>query len=159
MADLVSDGKIRVTWVPGAAGIANIAAPLVAELNAGLRLDTLMTPDGLTTTPSTADVDTSSLSSTFDTKAAGRRGFANSVKLKRQDSADTARATLVYRAVGFLVVRRDLDASTANAAGQKVEVYPSQCGEPTNSYGPNTVQAYEVPLMNTADPNTSATVA
>lgn len=159
MGDLISDGKIRVAWVPGTSGIANKAAPTVAELNAGLRLDSTMTPDGLTTTPSTAGVDTSSLSSTFDTKKAGRRGFENSVKLKRQDAADTARSTLVYQAEGFLVVRRDIDASTAWAAGQKVEVYPSQCGEPTPSYGPNTVQAYEVPLMNTSDPNTNATVA
>lgn len=156
MADLVSDGKIRVTWVTS---IANIAAPTVAELNAGLRLDTLMTPDGLQTNPSTDDVDTSSLSSTFNTQRAGRRGFDNALTMKRQDSGDTARSTLVYRANGFLVVRRDLDASTANATSQKVEVYPSECGEPAPAYGPNAVQAYTVPLKNTSEPNTNATVA
>lgn len=156
MADLVSDGKIRVTWVTA---ISNIAAPTVAELNAGLRLDTQMTPDGLQTTPSTDDVDTSSLSSTFNTTRAGRRGFDNAVTVKRQDTADTVRSTLVFRANGFLVVRRDLDANTAFAVSQKVEVYPSECGEPTPAYGPNTIQSYTVPMKNTIEPNTTATVA
>lgn len=159
MPDLVSDGKIRVMWVPGAAGIANIAAPTVAELNAGLRADTQMTPDGLTTNPATADVDTSSLSSTFDTKRSGRRGFTNMIKVKRQDSADTLLTTMVYRANGFLVVRRNIDAGTAFAAAQKVEVYPSECGEPTPGYGPNTIQTSEIPLLNHTEPNSNATVA
>jgi hypothetical protein len=156
MADLISDGMIRVTWVPT---IANIAAPTVAEINAGLRIDTTMTPDGLKVTPATADVDTSALSSTFNTAKAGRRTFDNSITLKKQDTGDTAATTLVYQAVGYLVVRRSVTAGTANTIGDKVEVFPSQCGEPQKAYGPNTVQAYEVPLKMTADPNTNATVA
>lgn len=159
MADLVSDGKIRVQWVPGATGIANIAAPTVAELNSGMRLDVQMTPDGLATPASTADVDTSALSSTFDTKRAGRRSFANTVKIKKQDAADTILNTLVYKANGFLVVRRNLDAGTAFAAGHNVEVYPSECGQPNPSYGPNTIQAVEIALLNHTEPNTAAVVA
>ena len=156
MSDLISDGRIRVTWMTACA---NIAAPTVAELDAGLRLDTVMTPDGLTVTPSTADVDTSSLSSTFDTKRAGRRGFSNSVKIKKQDAADTAFSTLVYGADGFLHVRRTLEVAVAHAAGQAGETYPSECGEKVQTYGPNTVQAFEVPLFNTSDPATSAVTA
>lgn len=156
MADLVSDGKIRVTWMPSCA---NIAAPTVAELNAGLRLDTVMTPDGLTVTASTGDVDTSSLSSTFDSKRAGRRSFVLAVKIKRQDAADTALTTLVYRATGFLAVRRTVDAATANAIGDKYEVYPGECGEGTRAYGPNSVQSIEIPVLNTADSNTAAVAA
>ena len=159
MPDLVSDGKIRVMWVPGAAGITNIAAPTVAELNAGLRMDTQMTPEGLTTPASTADVDTGSLSSTFDTKRSGRRSYANVVKIKRQDTADTLLTTMVYRANGFLVVRRNLDAGVAFAAAQKVEVYPSECAQANDAYGPNTIQTAELALMNHSEPNTNATVA
>lgn len=156
MADLISDGKIRVYWVTS---ISSLSGPTTTELDAGIRLDEDMTPDGLSITPSTADVDTSSLSSTFDTRKAGRRSFDISVKIKRQSSSDTTRTTLVYQAEGYLVVRRDVDASTAWTSAQKCEVYPAQCGEPTLSYGPNTVQAYEVPLKLTADPETAATVA
>lgn len=159
MPDLVTDGKLRVQWIPGATSIANISGPTVAELNSGLRLDLQMTPDGLTTPATTADVDTSSLSSTFDTRRAGRRAFANSVKIKKQDAADTILATLVYKANGFLVVRRNVDAGVAFAAGQKTEVYPSECGEPNPSYGPNTIQAVEIGLMNHTEPTTNATVA
>lgn len=159
MADLISDGKLRVYWVAGATSISNIAAPTAVELTAGIRLDTNMTPDGLSIGAKTDDVDTSSLSSTFDTKRAGRRGYDNSVKVKAQDSADTIRTTMVYRANGFLAVRRNLDAGTAWAAAQKVEIYPSECGEPTPGYGPNSIQTFEVPLLNHTEPNTVAVVA
>jgi len=154
--DLVSDGKIRVTWAPS---VANINAPTVAELNAGLRLDTVMTPDGLQISAKTADVDTSSLSSTFDTSRAGRRGFDVSVKFKRQDAADTALSTLVFRAVGFLVVRRTVDAGTANTVGDKCEVYPGECKEGVRGYGANAVQTVETPIGVTSDPAVAAVVA
>ena len=157
MADLISDGKIRVAWVPT---VANIAAPTAVELNAGLLLAGVMTPDGLKTDSTTAEVDNSSLISTFDTRRAGRRGFSNSVKIKRQDSADTALTTLVYRATGFLVVRRGpTDATVAWTVGDKVEVFPSECGDRMPSYGPNSIQAFEVPMFNTSQPNVDAIVA
>jgi hypothetical protein len=156
MSDLVSDGKIRLIWAPACA---NIHAPTVAEANAGLRLDTVCTPDGLQTTPKTADVDTSALSSTYDTSRAGRRGFDNSIKFKRQDSADTALTTLVFRATGFLFIRRTLDAGTAPAIGQLWEVFPSECKQGIPGYGPNTVQSMEIPLGTTSDPDTAAVMA
>jgi hypothetical protein len=156
MADLVSDGKIRVIWAPS---VANIAAPTVAEANAGLRLDTVMTPAGLKVAPTTGSVDTSALSSTYTTNKAGRRSFANSVEIKRQDSADTALTTLVYRADGFLLVRRTVDAATAPTIGQVWEVYPSECDEGAGSYGPNLVQTRVIGLSTTSDPNTAAVMA
>lgn len=152
----MSDGKIRVAWLPA---VANINAPTVAEINAGLRLDTVMTPDGLTVTAATADVDTSSLSSTFDTKRAGRRGFTLGVKIKRQDAADTALTTLVYRAVGFLYVRRTVDAGTAPTIADKCEIYPGECGQGTAAYGPNTIQSLDVPILNSADAAVAAVTA
>ena len=156
MSDLISDGKIRVIWAPACA---NIAAPTVAEANAGLRLDTLMTPAGLKIAPTTGSVDTSSLASTFTTNMAGRRTFANSVETKKQDTGDTAGTTLIYKAVGFLFIRRNLDSATAPATGQNWEVYPSQCDEPIPSYGPNLIQARVVGLSTTSDPNTGAVMA
>lgn len=157
MADLISDGFLRVQILTVAP--ANQNAPTVSELNAGLRIDTVMTPDGLNITPSTARVDVSALSSTFNAEKVGRRSFANSVKIKAQDTGDTALSTLAFQALVWIVVRRKLAAGTAYATGQAVEVYPSQCDQRIDSYGPNTVQAFEVGLAMVTDPSPNAVIA
>lgn len=155
MADLLSDGNIRVDWVPS---IASIAAPTVAELNAGTRLDTHMTPDGLKIEPDTSEVDNSKLSSTYGTNQAGRRSFKGSITYIAT-SPRVLESVLVYVATGYLVVRREVSSSTAWTAAQKAEVYPAQLGEPSRMYGPNAMQMRDVPLFYTSDPNTDATVA
>ncbi len=162
MADLGFDGMVKVSWVPT---IASIAGPTVAELNAGTSLEPRLLPDGLTITADTAGVDTSKMNSTANSTIAGRRSFTLGVRYVRGD--DTAslavEAALTYKANGHLVVRRDIVSSTAYAAGQKVEVYPAQCAQANpDSPAPDTLQAVEVPMMNTAEPRSftnRATVA
>ncbi len=162
MADLGFDGLIKVSWVPT---IINIAAPTVAELNAGTSLEGRLQADGLTISADTADVDTSKMNSTFNSMIAGRRSFTLGVKYIRGDdtAALAVESALVYRANGHLVVRRNLVSTAAYAAGQKVEVYPAQCGEANpDSPAPDTLQAVEVPMKNTGDPRSitsPATVA
>ncbi|MGM9380344.1 hypothetical protein [Streptomyces antibioticus] len=159
MGDLISDGKTRVVW---AASIANINAPTTAELNAAADYTFRITPDGLKVDPSTADVDTSSLGSTFDTKTAGRVGFDTELTFKRGDNPtdDAPYSTLKYGVSGFLVVRRGITVATAWAAGQKVEVYPMICGEPQNTQPTaNEVMKFVSPVKVTDPPATSATVA
>src|SRR3954464_1005242 len=126
MSDLINDGMTKVSWV---ASIANINAPTAAELTAGQDFTARITPDGLKIDPSTADVDTSSLASTFDTKTAGRVGFDVELTFKRGDTVgdDAPFTTLKYGVSGFLVVRRGVAYTTAWATGQKVEVYPITC--------------------------------
>ena len=80
MADLISDGNTKVAW---ATSIANIAAPTVAELTAASDWTQRITPDGLKVDPTTADVNTSSLASTFDTNQPGRTGYACELTFKR----------------------------------------------------------------------------
>lgn len=155
MADLLSDGMIRVFHVPS---IANVAAPTVAELNAGTRLDTQMTPDGLNLEPDTASVDNSKLSSTYGTNQAGRRSFSGSVTYINTVPR-ILETVLVYRATGYLVVRREVTSSTAWVAAQKCEVYPIQYGEPSRMYGPDEMQRRTVPAFFTSEPDTDATVA
>lgn len=157
MADLISDGSIRVQLLTAAP--ANQNAPTTTELNAGLRIDTQMTPDGLNINPTTARVDVSALSSTFNAEKSGRVSYANSVKLKAQDTGDTALATMAAAALVWIVVRRKLAAGTAFATGQAVEVYPSQCDQRVDSYGPNTVQAYEIGLAMVTAPSPNAVIA
>jgi hypothetical protein len=162
MADYGFDGMIKVSFVPT---ISSIAAPTAVELNAGTPLEDVLTPDGLTISSDTAGVDTSKLSSTFTAQIVGRSSFTLSVKYVRgTDPKQTAVETAMVRgANGYLVVRRDVVASTAWAAAQKVEVYPVQVGDVNpDSPAPNALQTVAIPLMNTALPRTltsRATVA
>lgn len=159
MADLISDGKTRVAWL---STVANINAPTVAELTAGADYTKRITPDGLKTDPSTADVDTSSLASTYDTKTVGRVGMDVELTFKRGDTVqdDAPYTTLKYGVSGFLVIRRGTPYTTAWATGQKVEVYPITCGEPQNNApAANEVMKFTSPMKVTDAPATAATVA
>ncbi len=159
MADLLADGKTRVAWVPS---IANIGAPTTTELNAGLLLQTLLTADGLSGfQPDTAKVDTSSLASTFNTAINGRTSFDSPMlRLKKQDTGDTAYTTLIRDAAGYIVIRQSISQSTAWASSQAVRVYPVQCGEVAHvDVEENSLERYEVPLTVTSQPNLRAAVA
>ncbi len=159
MADLISDGNTKVAWVTS---IANLNAPTASELTAGKDWTTRLTPDGLKTDPTTAEVDTSSLASTFETKVPGRRSYACEITFKRGSTPtdDQPYTTLTYGVTGYLVVRRGIAYSTAWATGQQVEVYPVACGEPQNiAPTANEVLKTTVKLTVTTDPATRAIVA
>lgn len=159
MSDLISDGKTRVAW---ASSIANINAPTVAELGVAADFTARITPDGLKIDPSTASVDTSSLASTYDTSTAGRVSLDNEVTFKRGDTVqdDAPYATLKWGVTGYLVVRRGVAYTAAWTVGQKVEVYPTTCGEPKNSPpAANEVMKFASPMMVSTQPATAATVA
>ncbi|MFR9796634.1 hypothetical protein ACL02U_12120 [Streptomyces sp. MS06] len=159
MADVINDGKTRVYWVTS---IADISAPTVAELDAGSDFTERITPDGLSIPAETADVDNSSLASTFTTMRAGRRSYSPEVTFKRGDDASTDLpwTTLTYQTQGYLVVRRILAYDTAWASSQDVEVYPVECGERnTIPPAPNEVAKFTSVMKLRAEPNTSAVVA
>jgi len=163
MADLGFDGMIAVWWVPT---IADITAPKAAtEIAAAgsVVLHTRLTPDGLNTGAGSDTIDTSKMSSTFNTKIVGRRNFDGlQLKYVRGDAVNEAilDTTLTYRTSGYLVVRRNVLATVAIAASQKVEVYPAQCAEPQyDSPAANALQTVVVPLTLTADPRSSSNPA
>jgi hypothetical protein len=159
MSDLINDGMTKVVW---ASSIANISAPTTTELNAGSDYTPRVTPDGLKLDPSTADVDTSSLASTFDTKTVGRIGYDAEVTFKRGTTTpeDLPYATLKYGVSGYLIVRRGVAYATAWATSQKCEVYPITCGEPQNvAPASNEVMKFTSPMKVTSAPATAATVA
>jgi hypothetical protein len=159
MSDLINDGKTKVCWL---ASVANINAPTTTELNAGSDFTTRVTPDGLKIDPSTADVDTSSLASTYDTKTVGRVGFETEMTFKRGTTGgeDLPYTTLKYGVSGYLVVRRGVAYDAAWAASQKCEVYPITCGEPQNvAPAANEVMKFVSPMKVTSPPATAATVA
>ena len=159
MADSLADGRTRVSWV---STIANQNAPTAAELNAGTALQSLLTPDGLNGfQPDTADVDVSALDSTFNTTIAGRASFSGTaLRLKKQTGTDAVYNLLVKDLQGFVVIRRDVTASTTFTTGDKVEVYPSWLGEVKNlDPEANSVHKYEVPVKVSSTPSLRATVA
>ena len=142
--------------------LANLAAPTTAELNAGQELTARITPDGLKVDPTTADVDTSSLASTFDTKEVGRVGYDTELTFKRGDTPqeDWPYQNLLYGLHGVLVIRRGIAVTTAWATGQQVETYPVVCGERANvAPAANEVSKFMSPIKVYAPPSTNAIVA
>jgi hypothetical protein len=128
VADSLADGMTRVAYVPT---ISNNAAPTVAELNAGILLQQYITADGIEGyEASTAEIETTSVASTFDTKTIGRDSFSGTLlRLKKQTGTDTVYDTLVRGVTGYTVIRRDVTETTVWTIGQKVEVYPIICGQ------------------------------
>ena len=159
MADIIVDAKVKVALVDT---IASISAPTVAELNAGTDITDQLTADGLVGfQPDTAEVDTTSLASDFDTKKPGRSQYSGTMlRFKKQDS-DTVYDTYVKNTSTHVVIRRDGSAqSDAWAASDEVEVYPVTTGETMNlDPEPNTVQRWELPVMVASAPSLRATVA
>jgi len=159
MADFAVDGLTRVAYVPT---IANIALPTTTELNAGTLLQSVLTADGLNGfEPNTADVDTTGLNSTFDTKTIGRDSFSNTMlRLKKQTPTDVVYNLLIRGTSGYVVIRRDVVETVAWTTAQVIEVYPITCGQ-TRRLAPvsNSVTKYEVDTKITAAPNIRAAVA
>lgn len=160
MADIIVDGKVKVALVTT---ISTISAPTAAELTAGTDITNLLTADGLVGFQAeTAEVDTTSLGSTFDTKMPGRASFSGTkLRLKKQSGTDTVYTTYVRDTATHVVVRRDGSAaSEAFASADAVEVYPVVVGElqPMDPE-PNTVQRYELPVLVSSQPNLRAVVA
>ncbi|MGI5233840.1 hypothetical protein [Actinoallomurus sp. CA-142502] len=160
--DLLNDGMIKVTWVPGA--LADVSNPTLAELTAPgvVDLQWFVTKDGLDLKPDTAAVDNTALASTEETQDVGMDSHDNSLTCKRKEDStqDVAYNTLTRGAVGTLVVRRNLPEATAYAAGQNVETYPSRCGLPAlQPPEKNAPQKFMVKLFNYASGDQRATVA
>lgn len=160
MADVFADGNTRVAFVPT---ISNIAAPTTTELNAGTLLQSFITSDGLMGfEATTAEVDTTALASTFNTKTIGRDDFSGTgLRLKKQTyGSDTVFTTLTRGTSGYIAIRRGIAETTAWTSAQALEVYPITCGQ-RKMLAPeaNSVQKYEVPTPITSAPNLAAAVA
>lgn len=156
MADIIVDGRTRVSFVPS---IANIAAPTVAELNAGTILTLMLVPTGLENFENTtALVDNTSMASTWDTSLPGRQSMSGtpSLLLKRQDAGSDPVFTLLTtpNTNGFIVVRDELDQAAAWATAQRMEVYPVRTAAHSmvGRNETNSVLKYRVPTPVTGPP-------
>jgi hypothetical protein len=161
VSTITLDGKTRVTWVAAVDGISDIDAPKVSELNAGTDMQSQITPDGLGFPATTGKIDNSNLGSTFTTQTNGRRSFDPMIKFHRTSATgDQIRTIMVYGATGFVVIRRGVLKSLAWTAGQEVQVYPVEVGEPSIPVSAAEQNwDMEVPMTVSDDPSTLATVA
>lgn len=151
--------RTRVYWVPT---IASIAAPTVAELNAGTDLSCFITKDGLTEPNSQNMVDAAALCERFDAQRVGSFGGTIGLKMYRDtvDADDDAYNLCVYGTNGYLVRRWGVTHGTAWAAAQKVAVFPAEMHEPVmNDTAANTMATFNETLAVTGQPNLKATVA
>jgi hypothetical protein len=158
--DIISDGNVKVSWVTT---IADVDAPTSAELTAGTVLTAVLTPSGLIGfEPDTAEIDSSSMASRFNTKLPGRTNYSGlALELKKQSGTDTVFALLDTKDTrGYLVIRRGEPQGDAFAAADVVEVYPAATGQ--YFYMPpeeNSMVRYRVPITITDEPNLAAVVA
>jgi hypothetical protein len=157
MADIISDGMTRVSWV---SSISNTAAPTTTELNAGTALESFVTADGWEASTETADVDNSALNSTQNSTLAGRRTDSLTLTFKQQGKANAPWTTFASNPTGYIVRRSGVAASTAWTASQKVTVYPVQAGFRNEmAPAPNTLEKFSVAFKVTSAPVDTASVA
>jgi len=160
VADELSDGLTRVSYFPTCA---NIASPTVVELNAGILLQWILTPDGLIGfEPDTGDVPTSALASVFNTVDNGRISFSNTMlRLKKQTTGDTTYSTLgTIGVTGYIGIRMGILEATGWASAQPLRVLPIKTGMRRDlTPAENEVRKYEVPLKIWITPNLNALVA
>lgn len=116
-----TDGYTKVSWVTT---IANTAAPTTTELNAGVALESYVTPDGLDIGWEDDSYDTSVLANSYSTEDVGRTKAAPKLTMLSDLKADTAWTTFAANPSGYLVARRGVAVGTAYASSQKLEVIP-----------------------------------
>jgi hypothetical protein len=127
---MVDQGKTKLYWVAGDAGIANAAAPTVAELNAGVDITCLVVstyevrPDGSETTNERAVCETA------NNVAPTVQNFMGNLPLFRQFDATTGAPEtddtlnlFEFGEVGWFVRRTGKPYTTAWTAGDQVETY------------------------------------
>lgn len=159
MADMLSDGNNRVSYVPT---IANAAAPTTAELTAGTDLTCLIMADGLDITVDESAISAPKLCETTDSELPGRsKTTINLTCVRKTPAAQDVAWTLLQRGlVGYVVVRRGVAYATAFAATQSVEVYPVTFGaRKMQKPEANGVEKFISQGFNSAAPTLDAVVA
>lgn len=157
MADQTTDGMTRVSWLTT---LTSTTTPSAAEITSGVALESFITPDGLGIELGDDAVDTSALNSTFTSQKAGRGTVAIEITMKDQGRGVAPWDTFDNRPVGFLVVRRNVLATTAFASGNFVEVYTAKAGDRKPiAPAPNEASKFAIQLFSSTDPELHATAA
>ncbi len=157
MADIVNDGMTRVCFVPT---IVDTAAPTTTEIAAGQDLESFLTPDGLGMEFGNESVDVTALSSTYNAELPGRQTVSTELTFKFQGDTAAPFSTFASKPNGYLVIRRNVAATTAWTAAQTVEVYTVQIGTRRRvAPAANEVLKFTVQAFHSSAPVFGATVA
>ena len=157
MADIVSDGMTKVAFVTT---IAAPAAPTEAEMAAGEDLEGFLTPDGLGMDFGNDSVDVTALSSTYNAELPGRQTVSTELTFKHQGDAVAPFSTFAGKPEGYIVVRRNVDATDAWAENDVIEVYPVQIGtRRRQAPAANEVLKFTVQAFHTSAPVAGAVAA
>ncbi len=157
MADIVNDGMTKVAFVTT---IAAPAAPTEAEMGAGQDLESFLTPDGLGMEFGNDSIDVTALSSTYNAELPGRQTVSTELTLKFQGDAAAPFSTFAGKPEGYIVVRRNVAATTAWAENDVIEVYPVQIGTRRRmAPAANELLQFMVQAFHTSAPVTGAVAA
>ncbi len=157
MADIVSDGMTKVAFVTT---IAAPAAPTAAEMAAGEDLEGFLTPDGLGMDFGNDSVDVTALSSTYNAELPGRQTVSTELTFKHQGDGVAPFSTFAGKPEGYIVVRRNVDATDAWAENDVIEVYPVQIGTRRRmAPAANEVLKFTVQAFHTSAPVAGAVAA
>lgn len=155
MAGAVSDGNVKVTWVPT---IADIQAPTVSEISAGTPIPRI-TKDGVNPPQNQNTVDGAGIDDTYDSENVGTWGGGPfELTIFRDDTDETDTYDLfVYGLTGFLVIGRF---GSNDTSSDKVEVWPAESHEPVlMQTATNEKQRFQVSFAITSEPALRAVVA
>jgi hypothetical protein len=131
---VVSDGTVKVVWVPA---LADPSTPTLTEVTAGTALDLscFLTADGLTPGGDEQVITDERLCSKQTFEQPGRHTDTLSLKYVYDQQAAPSAAdneafeTLKHLTEGYIVERWGLDYDTDFAVGQIVDVKPVTCGK------------------------------
>lgn len=160
MSKLIPNEVSQVRFVPDG-GIANIAAPTVAEINAGTDLTAFVVSLDASTRGNT--VNTPALDSLFETSIPGTVTATFTMEVYRDDTTDTAWTTLPRGTDGFIVIARfGFGGATVSdpAIGDVVEVWPiSVISRSASALTSNDAQRATVECSVPVEPDEDAVVA
>lgn len=133
MSRVKIDGHVRLGFVVGEDGIADIHAPEETEVNDAssiLDLHHQLTPDGFAINLTEDTKDVGRFDSDFNANEPGRAGGSIDLTYFRDsiEANEKAQTFMVRDQRGSLVARYGPPASQPFADGDKVEVYPVMCG-------------------------------
>lgn len=167
MVRLVDQAVTRLTWVPGATGIASIDAPTLAELNAGRDLTCIMVSTYEVRMDTSDTTSERAVCEDANTDAPTMKNYMGRLELFRQwdpslevwETSDLLQ-WLDYKDVGYFVRRAGLSYDAAYAAGQRIEVYKFMADEAQIPSGSGTgYLKATVPLLKQGSATVRATVA
>lgn len=159
MARYKPSNKAKVVFAPS---VASLAAPTVAEINAGTVLCTPGTfvaagLKELQNFESTASfIDTPDAAQDFDTKIPGRKQAGNPAMVFYDDDASsTIRTALAEATAGYVIIMR-----YGQTVGKRAEVYPATVASLNDSQvnSDNNASMFTVAVAITAQPNKSGVI-